>query len=85
MVMPFLNFEAILVDITNNPTFLYQAQSSILSTSDLKTAAPSAVPVDHLTAEVSRLPFMFSMDTHFPINYDLITLFISGQWPALIC
>lgn len=65
-----------------------------VSHADLKTTALSAIPVEHLTAEVLLLPSMLSADNRFPINgiifnlsqyHDLIILFISGYWPALIC
>lgn len=49
-----------------------QDQHLKMSQADLNMAAPSVIPVDHLTTEkVSRLPSTLSMDTHFLIN-DII-------------
>lgn len=53
------------------PIPLCQEQTSTevkVSQAALKMAAPSIVPVDHLTAEVSLLPSLLSTDSHFPIN-----------------
>lgn len=57
---------------------------NIESWADLKTAAPLAVPVE-CSPEVILLPLMLSVDPYFPINNDLITLFICGHIQGFFC
>lgn len=53
----------------------FKDQNLKMSQADLKMAAPSIVPVDHLTTEkVSLLPSMLSMDTRFLINDIIFSL-----------